>query len=278
MKEKQVSKGRRLKLATNRFLSMLIREAKDISSQDNKVLAEKLDLELYSLVRYAVYPPRDTSRAPLSMAQKLENRVATLLGRPSHPVVIECTHSEVVHGPGWPYWIDPRVSESLEINWRRDRDLPEAEGLDFRLGYGDLWPHYGQLSSSGGFKPSAPWSDQPELIRQFSFQWGVLWRRPSEYPIPDGMQQWQNREYLVPMGVTAEQFVEAVRKEVFSMSESLGLAAKVSETAHYGQGRMDRTVLYAMEKTISQAAMRSSDPLFLERFDLFFREGGGDEQ
>jgi hypothetical protein len=275
MDEKKRNKGRRLRLATCRFLAMLIREARDITSLSYDALAEPraLGLELHSLVRFAVYPPRSKTRAPLSMAQRLENRVANLLGRPAHPVVIECTHHAVLNGPGWPYWVDPRVSDSTEVTWRRDRDFPGAEQEDFKLAYGDSWPDYGQLSSAGGFNPSMPWSDQPELIQQFSFQWGALWNRPGKYPFPHGMHEWQDREYLIPMGVTTEQFVKTMLSEISSsMSEPLSLAVKVAEAVHHGRGNMDRAVLYGMSKTVSQAATRSSDPLFLERFALFSRE------
>jgi hypothetical protein len=252
---------------------MLIREAKDISSLSNEALAEKLGLALDSLVRFAVYPPRSKTRAPLWMAQVLENRVANLLGRPAHPVIIECTHNTVLNGPGWPYWVDPRVSDSVKIKWRRDRDLPGAEENDFKLAYGDSWPDYGQLGSSGGFDASMSWCDQPALIQQFAFHWGVLWMRPGKYPFPNGMHEWQEREYLVPMGITAEQFVETMLSEISSsMSEPLSLAAKVAEAVHHGQSHIDGVVLYGMGKTVSQAATRSHDPLFLERFAQYSRE------
>lgn len=255
---------------------MLVREARDISGVSYEVLAEALRLEVTALFRYAICEPISKARAPLHMAQRLENRVASFLERPAHPVVIECTHNRVLYGPGWPYWVDLRVSDTTEIKWRRDRDLPFAEEHDFELVYGDSWPHYGRLSSSGGFNASAPWCDQPEPIQEFAHQWGVLWRRPGKYPLPDGMREWQDRDFLVPMGVTAEQFVEIMLDDLSStISESLCLAAKVASAVDHSQGRINRPTLYAIGKTVSRAATRSIDPLFLERFTQFSREAAG---
>jgi hypothetical protein len=273
MEGKNSNKGRRLRLATNRFLSMLVREARDISGVSYEVLAEALRLEVNTLTRYAICEPVSKARAPLHMAQRLENRVASFLERPAHPVVIECTHNRILYGPGWPYWVDLRVSDNTEIKWRRDRDLPFAEEHDFELVYGDSWPHYGKLSSSGGFNASAPWCDQPASIQEFAVQWGVLWRRPGKCPLPNGMREWQDREFLIPMGVTAELFVEIMLGDLSSaVSESLCLAAKVASAVDHSQRRMSRATLYAMGKTVSRAAVRSIDPVFLDRFAQFSRE------
>lgn len=209
------------------------------------------------------------------MAQKLEDRVASLLGRAAHPVVIECTHVQVVrHGAGWPYWIDLRVSENTQVEWRRDRDLPFAEEHDFELAYGDFWPTYGHLSRLGGFNPAISWDTQPELIQQFAFQRGKLWDRSCKYPLPNGMREWQDYEYLIPMGATAEQFVGMMSNELSpSVFMPLCLATKIAETVHHSRGNMDRAVWYAIGKTVSDAATRSSDPEeFWKQFSLYSRE------
>jgi hypothetical protein len=57
-----------------------------------------------------------------------------------------------------------------------------------------------------------------------------------------------------------------------AISESLCLAAKVASAVDHGKGRMNRATVYAMGKTVSQAAVRSIDPHFLERFAQFSRE------
>jgi hypothetical protein len=87
------------------------------------------------------------------------------------------------------------------------------------------------------------------------------------------MREWQDREFLIPMSLTANQFVEIMLNDLSSViSESLCLAAKVANAADHSQGRMNRTTLHAMGKTVSQAAARSRDSLFLERFARFSRE------
>lgn len=70
MEKKKGNQGRRLRLATSKFFSMLVREARDISGVSYAVLAEALHLENDTLARYAICELTIKARAPLHMAQR----------------------------------------------------------------------------------------------------------------------------------------------------------------------------------------------------------------
>lgn len=258
----------RLRLATSRFLAMLIREAKDITGFSNEALAEALNLEFGTLVRYSIYPPRPKTRAPLGIAQRFENKVAGLLRRASHPVVIECTHESVLQSQSVRHWYDLRVSNDARIQlWRRP-SLQNATAIDFELTYGDSWPTYDRV---GRFDICKPWSEQPELVKRLSFQWGWLWDESLPYPPPEGMRAWQD-EHLRTLNLTRHDLLELLSTRRYSpCMEALTLAAKTVHAFTKCDDPIEgQTLQDAVVRTVAKAACRMENPAeFLELFASF---------
>jgi len=173
------NKGRRLKLALSRFAAMLIEEARDLTGFSYTQLDEKLDLPDGQSYRYSLYPITAKTRAPQAAGiQELENRVARLLKRAPHKIVVE-NNSKLAEGsPFSDSHVEDMVGEKL--------NLREYDALDFQLGYEYDWPTYRRLK----YDPEVLFSSGekifelmqlgahdrwPELLRLYSWQWGVLW-------------------------------------------------------------------------------------------------------
>ncbi|WP_155623532.1 hypothetical protein [Burkholderia vietnamiensis] len=173
---------------------MLIREARDFTKLDDAALDRALGQS---------FPARDESsdipiaksggatasyryvsalRAPQAGAiQSLENRVAKLLGRPAHLIVIK---DATQRGRA-----DPLIYLAPASGLKRHA---EAEEID--LGYDNDWPTYSDFLQYGKFDIDHPWHDQPALIKAFGWQWGCLWdRAPDDY-----RQRWCRQFRQIP--------------------------------------------------------------------------------
>lgn len=132
------NKGRRLRAALSRFAAMLISEAQYVSGLSHAQLDEALGLSDGQSFRYSLYPLRAKTRAPQAGSiQQLENRVAALLKRPAHKVVVE--DNRLLLGS-----ISPFTNNA--IGTPSDRlDLETSEATDFQLGYEGDWPTFRRL-------------------------------------------------------------------------------------------------------------------------------------
>lgn len=159
------NKGRTLKIALSRFSAMLIEEARDLTGMGYKELDEALDLEHGQCERYARYPGMKKDRAPQAAGiQQLENRVAKLLKRPAHRVVI-IDNNKILSACDEIMDIDDVIgTPEAGINLR------EYDGAFLQLGYENDWPTYRRLKCSG------------RNLQLYSWQWGILWDRMTPCP------------------------------------------------------------------------------------------------
>ena len=96
------NKGRRLRVALMRFSAMLIEEARDLTGLPYAELDAQLGLPDGQSYRYSLYPIQKKSRAPQAGSiQELENRVARLLKRTAHKIVVENRILFDGVRPGW---------------------------------------------------------------------------------------------------------------------------------------------------------------------------------
>lgn len=176
------NKGRRLRLALARFAAMLIEEARDITGLSYERLDEALGLPHGQAIRYSRYNKGggDTRAPQAAGIQELENRVAKLLGRMAHTLVVE-NNAEI--GPGGfhqPGFVAGHPEENL--------NLREYKVDDFQIGYAGDWPTYRRLKNEPGtlfreFLPIHNLVDRaahdawPEMLKLYAWQWGVLWDR-----------------------------------------------------------------------------------------------------
>ena len=176
------NKKKRMKPALARFASMLIEEAKDITGLTYPKLDEALGIAVGQAMRYSEFHKgREDPHAPQAAGiQELENRVARLLGRTAHVIVVE-NNSKI--GPGGfekPGFIEGAPGDGL--------NLRAYDAVDFQLGYDGGWPTYWSLKAD----PSTIFcyfpkihelvaqglhDDWPEMLQIYSWQWGVLWER-----------------------------------------------------------------------------------------------------
>lgn len=92
------NRGRVLRTALNRFAAILIDEARTFTGMSYAELDEALGLEQGQSYRYSLYPRTGKTRAPQAASiQQLENRVAKLLKRCAHRLVIQ-NNKAVVRG------------------------------------------------------------------------------------------------------------------------------------------------------------------------------------
>jgi hypothetical protein len=173
------NKKRRLNRALQRFAAMLIEEATDLSGLPKSKLAEAMGISDDQVRRYTRLPGMKNSRAPQAAAvQQLENRVAKLLKRTPHTVVVEnLSHST----NRCSYYFERIVGRPGD-----DLNLRPFDLGSFQLGYEGDWPTYRRL------KTHRPWphrstdvkslvtrragfEEWPELLREYAWQWGVLW-------------------------------------------------------------------------------------------------------
>lgn len=175
-------KGGSLTGARKRFTAMLVEEAKEIGGFTFEELDELLDMKQHTMSRYS-----QQKRAPNAVdVQDLENKVAKLLKRPSHVVVIE-NNELAVH----PY---AELMVGAPDNGLNLRSTP-AEC--FQLGYEGDWPTYRRLKYSpprGGVR----------LIQLYAWQWGILWDRGV---LPS---QWSRQALGIPEDAPVESFLPAM--------------------------------------------------------------------
>lgn len=193
------NQGRRLRLAISRFAAMLIEEARDLTGLSYAKLDEALGLECGSSYRYSLYPPRAKTRAPQAGGiQSLENRVAKLLRRPAHKIVIERT-SPLLDGCGLHNAIDLFTGEPAA-----DIDLRDSPATELELAYEYDWPTYSRL---GKFN-LARVREQNRLVNLYAWQWGILWDRDVL------AEQWSREALGIPANVPVEAFLPDVVEQL----------------------------------------------------------------
>jgi hypothetical protein len=174
------NRGNRLQPALARFASILIAEAKDITGLTYPQLDEVLDIGDGYAIRYSQYSKgrnksRGTSAADI---QELENRIARLLRRTAHVVVVE--NNSKINSGGF------EQSDFIEGVPGDGLNLRAYDAKDFQLGYDGGWPTYRSLKADPttifcnyppihklvGLGLHEEW---PEMLQLYSWQWGVLW-------------------------------------------------------------------------------------------------------
>lgn len=135
---------------------MLIEEAKDVGGFTFAELDALLDVEDGTTSRYS-----QRKRAPNAEdIQDLENKVARLLKRPAHVVVIE-NNGLAVEGS----------MANLEFGAPdKALNLRDTPAYSLQLGYDGDWPTYRRLKYS-------PPRGGRSLLSVYAWQWGVLWDR-----------------------------------------------------------------------------------------------------
>ena len=150
------SNRRSLTGALKRFASMLIEEARDVGGFTFAELDVLLDFEDSTTSRYSEW-----KRAPNAEdIQNLENKVARLLKRPAHLVVVENNGLAAEGG-----------ITNLEFGFpNKALNLRDVPTNSLQLGYDADWPTYRRL------KYSPPRSGL-SLLSVYAWQWGILWDR-----------------------------------------------------------------------------------------------------
>lgn len=157
------NKGRRLRAALSRFSAMLIEEARDISGMSFSQLDEKLDIPEGQSYRYSLYPMRSKTRAPQAGGiQGLENRVAKLLKRSAHTIVV-LNNAKLINTE------NIFLVDTIERKPSEELNLREFDGALFELGYEGDWPTYRHLKL------------RPENLRFYAWQWGIRWDKDSPW-------------------------------------------------------------------------------------------------
>lgn len=135
---------------------MLMEEARDVGGFTFAELDALLNVEDGTTSRYS-----QRKRAPNAEdIQDLENKVARLLKRPAHTVVIE-NNGFAVAGE----------IASLEFGVPdKALNLRDTPAYLLQLGYDADWPTYRRLKYS-------PPRDGRSLLSVYAWQWGILWDR-----------------------------------------------------------------------------------------------------
>lgn len=184
------NRGRRLRPALSRFSAMLIEEARDLTGLTFEQLDEELNLPCGQSRRYSLHPWEKKNRAPQAAGiQELESRVAKLLKRSAHIVVVENNAK-----------IDVENLDQADSLEGRPCDILNLRNFDaevFQLGYEGDWPTYRRLKTYSSWLYDnvrifdlVKWGAHdkwPEMLRLYAWQWGILWDR--------GLP-WLNRESL----------------------------------------------------------------------------------
>jgi hypothetical protein len=164
---------------------MLIEEARDVGGFTFAELDDRLGLEEGTTSRYS-----QRKRAPNAESiQDLENKIAKLLKRPAHVVVIDnnllavAPYAELAVG-------EPDKNLNL-------RTIP-AEYLE--LSYEGGWPTYRRLKYT-------PPLHGLRLAQLYAWQWGILWDRGVLPP------QWSRAALGIPDEVPVEAFLPAMVEE-----------------------------------------------------------------
>lgn len=225
------NKKRRLNRALQRFAAMLIEEATDLSGLPKSKLAEAMGISDDQVRRYARLPGRKNSRAPQAAAvQQLENRVAKLLKRSAHTIVVE--NQSNLSGP------NNYFSERVEGRPGDDLNLRQFDLGDFQLGYEGDWPTYRRLKVRATLthqpevvkalvKRRAPFEAWPEVLRAYAWQWGILW----DHGLP-----WLSRESF---GFAADVELEIVLQVLAERAKQDRRAIAVVSGFSHGQKLID---------------------------------------
>ncbi|GGC84761.1 hypothetical protein [Undibacterium terreum] len=174
------NKGRRLRLAIARFAAILIEEARDLTGFTFSQLDEYLGLPDGQSYRYSLYPISGKTRSPQAAGiQQLEDRVAALLKRCSHKLVVENNRK-----------LNPDIllsDDHVEGSPNDGLNLRGYDATDFQIGYEGDWPTYRRLKyDRSSFDACLGISDilksgefelLPEMIRIYAWQWGILWNK-----------------------------------------------------------------------------------------------------
>lgn len=234
---------------------MLMEEVRDISGMTYAQLNEALQLPDGQAERYARYPWQTKNRSPQAAGiQELENRVAKLLKRTPHTVVV---YNLARIGAG-------EVSSRKYIEGRpiAGSDLRDYSADDFRLGYEGDWPTYRNLKS------------RPETLQLYAWQWGIMWERGLKWPSCEAIG--------LSAGTPVESFLPAITERAVRQR---GLIAVLGETP---SGRsllsawqqaltagLDDVTLNIIEERVMQAAALAER--YADGDDVLPRSSGPDE-
>jgi hypothetical protein len=176
------NRGRVLRTALNRFAAMLLDEARTFTGLSYSDLDEALGLEEGQSYRYSLYPRTRKTRAPQAASiQQLENRVARLLKRHAHRLVVQNNKTagrgqdEIIGAPGNSIDFDNLVWSNLQIAYEHD------------------WPTFRRLKGR---------SAMPHYL----WQWGILWDK-GLIPHP-----WSRQAFGLPSDMPVEAFLPALTK------------------------------------------------------------------
>ena len=135
---------------------MLVQEAHEISGLSYEKLNEQLPLVVGDAARYAIGNCGKKARTPhLDRIQELEDKVAGLLKRPAHKVVVEDNLLGVQ---------DP-LRQDLSIGLPKSgMSWSKLDSAVLQFGYEFDWPTYRRLKLGGN-------------IRLWAWQYGILWDR-----------------------------------------------------------------------------------------------------
>lgn len=209
------NKGRRLRIALSRFAAMLIEEARDFTGLTFEQLDEALELKEGEAIRYSRYPIERGTRAPnADDIQDLENRVASLLKRSAHTIVVE--NNAVLNAD--PY-ADPVIGAP-----HSGMNLRDLDATDIQLGYEDDWPTYRRLKYSPPLEGVRP-------LDLYLWQWGILWDK-GLLPEP-----WTRGALGLPQSTPVEEFLPDLvqnakrqRREMFADLQHLQRAGILPES------------------------------------------------
>lgn len=253
------NKGRRLKAALSRFAAMLIEEARDISGLSYGKLDEELGLPDGQAKRYSLYPMRAKTRAPQAASiQQLENRVARLLRRTAHIVVVENNAKLDVDDGDWLRHIEGRPSDEL--------NLREYNSMDFQLGYEGDWPTYRRLKYNPKdlFAPLTPvhelvsreaHDEWRELLKLYSWQWGILWDK--------GLPWLSREEWGIPADAPIESFLPTITEKAKADRAEIVMLASTAD-GQIALSAAESLIEMLLDSGPSEAETEPNDDYFLE--------------
>ena len=174
------NRGRTFRGAINRFAAMLIDEARTLTGCSYAELDALLDLPEGQCYRYSLYPRTKKTRSPQAASvQNLENRVARLLKRRAHTVLVQ--NNKAAHPCGDETSGAPGDQASLG----------EITGSDFQLVYEHDWPTFRRLKDKA-------------VMSHYLWQWGILWDRGA-VPLP-----WSRELFNLPADMPVELFLPSL--------------------------------------------------------------------
>lgn len=174
------NRGRLLRAAINRFAAILIEEARALSGLSYPALDEALGLENGQSYRYSLYPRTKKTRSPQAASiQTLENRVAKLLKRRAHRLVIQ-NNAAIRQGQN-----GSGGSPATPVG------LDDIAHTDLQIGYEHDWPTFRRLKGR-------------LVMEHYLWQWGILWDT-GRLPYP-----WSRELFGIPADMPVEAFLPAL--------------------------------------------------------------------